>query len=101
MGMLHGHFEVVDALPAHEGHAVVAKMAFPGEQGPQQQAPLPAPPPAPPPARTYTIAPGDTLARIAAARLGDASRWRDIAAANPGLDPRRLRPGRTIDLPAP
>ncbi|MFG5381913.1 LysM peptidoglycan-binding domain-containing protein [Yoonia sp. R2-816] len=31
---------------------------------------------------TYTIVAGDTLSRIAAARLGNAARWREIAALN-------------------
>ena len=48
---------------------------------------------------THTIAQGDTLGSIAAAKLGSSTRWREIAAANPGQDPSRLRIGTTINLP--
>ena len=50
-------------------------------------------------AHTYTVRSGDTLQRIASRLYGDAQRWRDIAEANPGLDPRRLRVGQMIKLP--
>ncbi len=61
-----------------------------------------APPPAetPPPAGTYTIQRGDTLMAIAAHFYGDASQWSVIAEANPEADPRRLRIGQLIKLPA-
>jgi 5'-nucleotidase len=49
---------------------------------------------------TYTIAPGDTLAKIAARLYGDATRWRVIANVNPGLNPNRLLIGQVIKLPA-
>lgn len=49
---------------------------------------------------SYTIQRGDSLALIAKRRLGAESRWTDIQAANPGLDPKRLAPGTTIQLPA-
>ena len=49
---------------------------------------------------TYTIAPGDTLGEIATRLYGDATRWRVIARANPGLDPNRLLIGQVIKLPA-
>src|SRR5918992_82770 len=49
---------------------------------------------------TYTIAPGDTLGEIAARLYGDATRWRVIANANPGLNPNRLLVGQVIKLPA-
>jgi len=48
---------------------------------------------------TYTIAPGDTLAEIAARLYGDAKKWRVIANANPGLNPNRLLIGQVIKLP--
>jgi hypothetical protein len=47
----------------------------------------------------YTIARGDSLSGIAARFYGDAGRWRSIANANPGLDIKRLKPGKIIDLP--
>lgn len=49
---------------------------------------------------TYTIASGDTLAGIARQKLGRESRWPEIAALNPGIDPNRLREGQKIKLPA-
>jgi LysM repeat protein len=49
---------------------------------------------------TYTIAPGDTLGEIASRLYGDATRWRVIARANPGLNPNRLLVGQVIKLPA-
>lgn len=64
-----------------------------------------APPHAPPLvgtplAGTYTIQRGDTLIAIAAHFYGDASQWSIIAEANPKADPRRLRVGQVIKLPA-
>ena len=55
----------------------------------------------PPPAAggTYTIKKGDTFIRIAREVYGDASRMKDIAAANPGMDPTKLKVGQTINLP--
>ncbi|MGJ0510175.1 MAG: LysM peptidoglycan-binding domain-containing protein [Methylocystis sp.] len=49
----------------------------------------------------YTVVAGDTLGGIARKAYHDAGRWRDIVAANPHLDPSRLRPGETINLPHP
>ena len=48
---------------------------------------------------SHVVAAGDTLGGIAAARLGKSSRWREIAAANPGVTPNRLRIGSTLKLP--
>ena len=48
---------------------------------------------------THTVAKGDTLGKIAAQRLGKASRWPDIRTANPGLDPNRLVIGTVLTLP--
>ena len=48
---------------------------------------------------TYQIAPGDTLSAIAAARLGRAGRWPELRAANPGINPTRLRVGSQLSLP--
>ena len=64
-------------------------------------APPQAPPPVgTPPAGTYTIQRGDTLMAIAAHFYGNASQWSVIAQANPEVDPRRLRVGQVIKLPA-
>ena len=48
---------------------------------------------------THTIAKGDTLGKIAADTLGTSARWTEIAAVNPGIQPKRLRVGQTIQLP--
>lgn len=48
----------------------------------------------------YTIQRGDSLALIAKRQLGQESRWVEIQAANPGLDPKRLKLGASIQLPA-
>jgi nucleoid-associated protein YgaU len=48
---------------------------------------------------THLVAEGETLSAIAAARLGDARRWREIAAANPSVDPDRLQVGQRLTLP--
>lgn len=45
---------------------------------------------------TYTIAPGDTLAKVA---RKFAVKMDAIEAENPGLDPQRLRPGQKIRMP--
>jgi nucleoid-associated protein YgaU len=42
---------------------------------------------------------GDTLWSIAQRTYGDGKRWRDIAAANPGIEPTRLKVGQTLVLP--
>ncbi|MCC8400472.1 LysM peptidoglycan-binding domain-containing protein [Paraburkholderia sp. MMS20-SJTN17] len=50
-------------------------------------------------AKVWTVRRGQTLASIAAQEYADASRWRDIAAANGIDDPLTLAPGSTILLP--
>jgi len=66
-------------------------------------APQPAPEPEPivvaPADSTYTIAKGDTLWSIAKREYGNGQRWKDIAAANPGINPNKLRVGQQITLP--
>jgi len=49
---------------------------------------------------TYVVRSGDTLTGIAARLLGDGDRWRELVAANPGLDPKRLLVGKSIRVPA-
>jgi len=49
---------------------------------------------------TYTIKTGDTLERIARKQYGSARKIDDIRRLNPGLDPRRLRPGQKVRVPA-
>jgi hypothetical protein len=49
--------------------------------------------------RSYVIVAGDTLAGIAAKMYGQSSAWRHVADHNGILDPRRLQPGRVLELP--
>ncbi|MHC4932403.1 MAG: LysM peptidoglycan-binding domain-containing protein [Planctomycetota bacterium] len=49
--------------------------------------------------RTYRIQEGDTLELIARKHLGAKSRWREIAALNPEVEAKRLRPGQKIRIP--
>jgi len=60
----------------------------------------PAQPTTPKPGRAYTLRKGDTYWSLAERYLGNGRRWREIAAVNPKLDPRRLPVGKTIRLPA-
>ncbi|MHB1905203.1 LysM peptidoglycan-binding domain-containing protein [Ferrimicrobium sp.] len=53
----------------------------------------------PRPHRVHRVQPGETLDRIAAAHLGDATRWRVIAQANGIEDPLALRPGALLAIP--
>ncbi|HTF90017.1 MAG TPA: LysM peptidoglycan-binding domain-containing protein [Planctomycetota bacterium] len=50
--------------------------------------------------RTYSVRSGDSLSKIAAAQLGDADRFGEIQALNPGVDPKRLFVGQSLRLPA-
>ncbi|MGD9540321.1 sulfite exporter TauE/SafE family protein [Methylocystis sp.] len=94
MGMLHGEFVVVDAPPAmarQETEPVASEVQITpaAAQSPPESAVM----------QTYTIRRGDTLRAIAKRLYKDERRWRDIAVANPGLNPRKLREGRSINLP--
>ena len=51
------------------------------------------------PCRPHSVSAGDTLTAIAAARLGDANRWREISRLNPGVSPERLRIGTELRIP--
>jgi nucleoid-associated protein YgaU len=48
---------------------------------------------------TYLVRKGDTMKSIAEHSLGDSSRWKEIAAANPKLDPHHLAVGTSLHLP--
>ena len=48
---------------------------------------------------TYVVRAGDTLTSIATRLLGSKERWREIVAANPGLDPKHLLVGKSIRVP--
>ena len=47
----------------------------------------------------YTIASGDTLSEISKKVYGKSSLWGVIAAANPDVDPNRLKVGSTLKIP--
>jgi hypothetical protein len=53
----------------------------------------------PRPHRVHRVQPGETLDRIAAVHLGDATQWRVIAEANGIEDPLALRPGSLLAIP--
>lgn len=48
---------------------------------------------------SYTVKEGDTLSGLAHRFLGSSNRWRDVAAANPGLKPDAIKAGQTILMP--
>lgn len=61
------------------------------------------PPPPIPPAKSLprvTVGAGERLWNIAERTLGHGSRWPEIVTLNPGLDPKKLREGRVLKLPA-
>ncbi len=66
---------------------------------PPPPAPQAAPEPAPQLIRTYTVERGDSFWKIAKKVYGDGMRMKDIEAANPGVDPMRIRIGDEIVLP--
>lgn len=49
--------------------------------------------------KTYIVKQGDTLFHIAKAHYGSGSKWRQIAAANPGLTPTTLKAGQKLVMP--
>jgi len=49
---------------------------------------------------TYVVKKGDTLERIARHQLGDHRRWTEIQALNGNLDPRKVRLGQKLTMPA-
>ncbi|MFH8797046.1 N-acetylmuramoyl-L-alanine amidase [Streptomyces sp. NPDC017941] len=51
------------------------------------------------PSSTYTVRKGDTLSSIAASKLGDGNRWREIADLNSLKDPDAIAPGQKLKLP--
>jgi nucleoid-associated protein YgaU len=53
-------------------------------------------------AGTHVVAKGETLEDIAAECLGSKTRWKELIALNPGLDPRKLQIGQVLHVaPAP
>jgi nucleoid-associated protein YgaU len=51
------------------------------------------------PSGSYTVKKGDTLFSIAKASYGSGGQWKKIVAANPGLEPSKLKAGQTITIP--
>ncbi|MFJ2007420.1 LysM peptidoglycan-binding domain-containing protein [Streptomyces chartreusis] len=51
------------------------------------------------PTVTYTVRTGDTLWSIAASKLGDGNRWREIASLNKLADADEIAPGQKLKLP--
>jgi nucleoid-associated protein YgaU len=51
--------------------------------------------------KTYTVAPGDSLSKIAQREYGDAGKWRHIFAANQGIisNPDLIHPGQVLTIP--
>ena len=49
--------------------------------------------------RTTTVLANDTLSAIAQRVLGNGNRWRDLAEANPHVNPNRLAPGQVLRVP--
>jgi len=54
---------------------------------------------APDQVRTHVVQSGETFSSIAAAAYGSAAYYSHIMRANPTIDPRKIRPGMTINLP--
>ncbi|MXX87974.1 MAG: LysM peptidoglycan-binding domain-containing protein [Boseongicola sp. SB0665_bin_10] len=48
---------------------------------------------------SHVVAAGDTLGEISSTLFGTATRWREISALNPGLEPNSLRIGQVLKLP--
>lgn len=92
--------EPLPPVSVNEGSPIVAEPGPGANDGSQYGAYEPQPqPPAQPVARTYTIRKGDTLWSIATREYGSGQKWKDIAQANPSVDPKKLAIGQQIVLP--
>jgi nucleoid-associated protein YgaU len=49
---------------------------------------------------THVVQPGETMWKIAMRHYGNGQRYRDIIAANPGIDPAKMQIGQRLVLPA-
>jgi nucleoid-associated protein YgaU len=78
--------------PLAETSLVPAEPRPESERAPVRLEPSPA-------GRAYTVKKGDTLSEIALRELGSSKRWPELVAANPGLDPAKLKLGATIRIP--
>ncbi|HUB65151.1 MAG TPA: sulfite exporter TauE/SafE family protein [Methylocella sp.] len=108
MGMLHGQFEVVDESQVAANSPIPAGGVTDSSLPPRPSAVTTAQPPATPDQlslaaesrpETYTIVAGDSFAKIAIHFYGGAAKWREIAKANPHLDPKKLKIGQIVSLP--
>jgi nucleoid-associated protein YgaU len=70
----------------------------PAPTGPATGAP--AAPTAAPAAQTHVVQRGDTLEAISLKYYGTRQKWQEIVSANKGLDPKRLRVGMKLTIPA-
>lgn len=70
-----------------------------GSQPVAAQEPEPALPESFPEVRTYEVKKGDTLSAISLKEYGTVTRWKEIAEANPGIDPNRMQIGTVLILP--
>jgi len=95
----------ISTLQGPEGSAAIGQQPLVSTQ----QVPMPGavivPPPVAQPAPAvaaaseYVVQRGDALARIAKTQLGAESRWHEIAALNPGIDPKSLSVGQKLRMP--
>ena len=69
------------------------------QSGGSSTAPAPSPAPAAP--RTYTVAAGDSLSKIAKKLYGDANKWKRIFDANRDTvkNPDLIHPGQVLKIP--
>lgn len=101
MGMLHGDFDVVEEAPPQ---AVAAPSPPRADAAEQQASGAPPREASSGKARSlarYIVVSGDSPWRIAFKLYRDGTRWREIVAANPGFDFRRLQPGHVLQVPSP
>lgn len=84
------------AHPAGAEHRTPAAAGGAGERGPAA-----APQGSKPAHITHEVKRGEFLWSLSERYLGDGSRWREIARANPGVDPDELRVGQHLRIPVP
>jgi len=82
------------------GKQQVPAVSLPDTFPPTQKLPVVVEAPPTPAANEYVVQRGDSFARIARTRLGAESRWQEIAALNPKVDPKSLNVGQKLLLPA-
>ena len=106
MGMLHGQFEVIVDPDITATPPIVAGV----DSTPPPSRSMNALPPASTEEpsvsaknagipETYKVMTGDTLSKITRKRYGDATKWREIESANPGLNLKKLKAGQILYLP--